>query len=292
MPEDVTQMAVERSNQTPAELAAHCVAVREAIMQSAAICGSGHYGPSFSCVEILVSLYYQFMRLNSSEPSWADRDRFVLSKGHACSTLYPILADLGFFPKEELRTFTRLGSRLGDHPDMRKVPGVDFSAGALGHGLSIALGMALAARLDESNRRCVALLGDGELNEGQIWEAAAYAGANKISNLLAIVDANKVCVDGATEAVLDMEPIDAKWRAFGWHAERVDGHSLSQLLDHYADFERRRAEGGPPTVLIADTISGKGVDFIEGKAEWHIGFLGGVDVERALESIRRTQSAH
>jgi transketolase len=273
----VESTSVTGSNQAPADLADRCIAVREAILDAAAICGSGHYGPSFSCVEIIVAFYYAFMRIDPTRPDWPDRDRFVLSKGHACSTLYPILADLGFFPREELRTFTRLGSRLGDHPDMRKVPGFDFSAGALGHGLSIALGMAL--------------LGDGELNEGQIWEAAAYAGANKISNLLAVVDANKVCVDGLTENVLDMEPIDAKFRAFGWHAERVDGHSLSQLLDLYSEFERRRSAGGSPTVLIADTVSGKGVDFIEGMAEWHIGFLGGADVERARESIRRTQMA-
>ena len=283
MREGVTQMAVERSNQTPAELAAHCVAVREAIMQSAAICGSGHYGPSFSCVEILVSLYYQFMRLNPNEPSWADRDRFILSKGHACSTLYPILADLGFFPKEELRTFTRLGSRLGDHPDMRKVPGVDFSAGALGHGLSIALGMALAARLDESNRRCVALLGDGELNEGQIWEAAAYAGANKISNLLAIVDANKVCVDGATEAVLDMEPIDAKWRAFGWHTLEIDGHDLAAIQAALTEAE---ATKGKPTCLVAHTIKGKGVSFMENNPKFHGTAPNADEVKLALQELQ------
>ena len=280
-----------RHNQV-ADLAARCIDVREAIMREAAICGSGHYGPSFSCVEVLVALYYGFMRVNPDRPRWRDRDKFVLSKGHACSALYPILAEMGFFPEEELQTFTRLGSALGDHPDMRKVKGVDFSAGALGHGLSVALGMAIAAQFDGSERRAIALLGDGELNEGQIWEAAAYAGANRVSNLLAIVDVNKVCVDGKTKDVLDFEPLEDKWRSFGWYTERVDGHALGALLDAYAAFDARRAQDGPPTVIIADTISGKGIDFIEGMAEWHIGFLGGIDVDRAIESIRRTQSRH
>jgi len=272
------------------DLADRCIAVREAIMREAAICGSGHYGPSFSCVEMLVTLYHDFMRLDVSQPKWRERDRLVLSKGHACSALYPILADLGFFPIEDLDTFTRLGSPFGDHPDMRKVPGCDFSAGALGHGLSVAAGMAQAGLFDGSGRRAIAILGDGELNEGQIWEAAAFASANRLSNLLAIVDVNKVCVDGTTSDVLSFEPLDAKWASFGWHVERLDGHSITALTKAYAGFEKRRAADGPPTVILADTVSGKGVEFIEGMAEWHIGFLGGVDVERALESIRRTQS--
>jgi transketolase len=273
-----------------AALADRCVGVREAIMKEAAICGSGHYGPSLSCVEILVTLYHSFMRIDPRNPKWGQRDRFVMSKGHACSALYPILADLKFFPETDLSTFTRLGSSLGDHPDMRKVQGVDFSAGALGHGLSVALGMAQAARFDGDDRRIVALLGDGELNEGQVWEAAGFAGARKMSNLLAIVDVNKVCVDGTTSDVLDYEPLGDKWRAFGWHVDRLDGHAIGALLASYNDFDQRRQKGGPPTVILADTVSGKGISFIEGMAEWHIGFLGGVDAERALTSIRQTQS--
>ncbi len=274
---------------TVPELPDVCIDIRRTVMLEASICGSGHYGPSFSCVEILVSLYKDFLRIDPSEPTWEDRDRFVLSKGHACSALYAVLAEAGYFPREELSTFTRLGSRFGDHPDMRKVPGVDFSAGALGHGLSIALGMALGASLRKSEARAVALLGDGELNEGQIWEAAGYAGANRVSNLMAIVDVNRVCVDGTTAEVLDYEPLDEKWRAFGWEVERIDGHSLSALSSAYERFEQRRRDGGKPTVILADTVAGKGIDFIEGMAEWHIGFLGGVDVDRALSSIVSTQ---
>jgi transketolase len=240
-------------------------------------------------VEILVSLYHGFLRYNPADPLHVDRDKFVLSKGHACSALYAVLAQVGYFPREELRTYTRLGSRFGDHPDMRKVPGIDFSSGALGHGLSIGLGMALGSRLSENGARTVVLLGDGELNEGQIWEAAGYAGARSVSNLLAIVDGNKVCVDGEVADVMDYEPVDAKFAAFGWNVERVEGHSLTSLLRAYDRFEERRKAGSGPTVILADTVSGKGIDFIEGLAEWHIGYLGGVDVDRALASIRSTQ---
>jgi transketolase len=254
-------------------------------MRQVEVCGSGHYGPSFSCVEILVALYYGFLRIDPARPQWPARDRFILSKGHACSSLYAILADLGFFPVAELSTFTQLGSNLGDHPDMRKVPGIDFSSGALGHGLSIGIGMAVTQPADDPEARTVVLLGDGELNEGQIWEAAAYAGANAVSNLLAIVDINKVCVDGRTDEVLSFEPLQDKWSAFGWHVERLDGHDLTALHAAFERFAARHRDGGPPTVILADTISGRGIDFIEGMAEWHLGFLGGTDVDRAIASI-------
>lgn len=264
------------------ELAAR---IRRTVLLEAEIAGSGHYGPSLSCVELLVGLYDGFLRVDPRDPEALDRDRLVLSKGHACSALYAMLAELGFFPAEQLRTYTRLGTAFGDHPDMKKVPGIDFSAGALGHGLSIAAGMALHARLRGDGARTVAILGDGELNEGQIWEAAGFAGANGLSGLLAIVDVNTVCVDGTTREVLDSEPIDAKWAAFGWHAERIDGHDLVAIDAALARFEQRRAAGGAPTVLVADTVSGKGVPFIEGMAEWHIGYLGGADLQHALESV-------
>lgn len=265
------------------------IEMRLANLRLVEVAGSGHYGPCFSCMEILVSLYYGFLRLRPNEPGWPERDRFVMGKGHACSALYPILADLGYFPESVLGTFTRLGSPLGDHPDMRKVPGIDFSSGSLGHGLSIGTGMADGVRLAKRDSRIVVLLGDGELNEGQVWEAAAYASHRGLSNLLAIVDVNRVSVDGATKDLLDFEPIDRRFAAFGWHAERVDGHSHVDLIAAYARFDERRAADpdGPPTVLVADTVAGKGVDFIEGMAEWHVGYLGGVDHDRAVDSIRR-----
>jgi transketolase len=272
---------------TLARLRAKSIDMRLANLREVDVSGSGHYGPSFSCMEILVSLYYGFLRVRPDDPAWPDRDRFVLSKGHACSALYPILADLGFFPAEELNTFTRLGSMLGDHPDMKKIPGIDFSSGSLGHGLSIGTGMADGARLLGSPARVAVLLGDGELNEGQVWEAVAYAAHRRLSNLLAVVDVNKVSVDGFTADLLDLEPLEAKFAAFGWTAERLDGHDHATLLAAYERFARRAEDpSARPTVLVADTVAGKGVDFIEGMAEWHVGYLGGVDRERAERSIR------
>jgi transketolase len=264
-----------------------CTEMRLTLLDEVEVAGSGHYGSCLSAIEIFVSLYYSLLDVRPDEPQWPARDRFVLSKGHACSAVYPILADLGFFPKAELATFTRLGSRLGDHPDMKKVPGFDFSSGSLGHGLSVAVGMAEAARLQGHGNRVTAMMGDGELNEGQIWEAVSYAGHRKLSNLLGIVDINTVSVDGKTETVLNFEPLDDKWRAFGWHVERLDGHDLEALLEAYRRFdERRTVAGSPPTVILADTIAGRGVSFIEGMAEWHVGYLGGVDRDRAEQDIR------
>lgn len=263
-----------------------CIDVRLDVLELVEVAGSGHYGPAFSCVEILVALYDGYLEIDPARPDWPERDRFVLSKGHACSALYPLLADAGFFSRDVLATFTRLGSPLGDHPDMKKIPGVDFSSGSLGHGLSVAVGMAEAARRFAPGARTVALLGDGELNEGQVWEAAAYAPAHGLSSLLAIVDVNGVSVDGRTDDVLPMEPLDEKWSSFGWVVERVDGHDLSALRSSFARYDARRAQPGmPPTLLVADTIIGRGVDFIEGMAEWHVGYFHGIDRERAEASI-------
>lgn len=211
----------------------------------------------------------------------------MLSKGHACSALYPILADLGFFDRAELATFTRLGSILGDHPDRNKVPGVDFSSGSLGHGLSVGVGMALAQRLRGVAGRVVVVIGDGEQNEGQLWEAAAYAGAHRLGGLMAVMDRNGVQVDGTTEEVLDMEPVADKWRAFGWSVTEVDGHDLDALLEAYAAYDLRRTEpGSPPTLVVARTTAGKGIGFIEGDAAWHVGYLHGDDRDEAIRQIR------
>lgn len=272
---------------TDHELARKCVETRLRTLDMVEVAGSGHFGPAYSIVEILVSLYYGYLRVRPREPRWPERDRFVLSKGHAVSVLYPILADLGYFEPSVLDGFTTLGSPLGDHPDMKKVPGIDFSSGSLGHGLSVGVGIAEAVRLQGHDSRVVVLIGDGELDEGQIWEAAAYAAGRPLGSLLAIVDANGVSVDGTVGEVLSMEPIHDKWAAFGWHAERIDGHDLRALRDAYERFDTRRAApGAPPTALIADTIAGRGVDFIEGMAEWHVGYLHGEDRRRAEQSIR------
>ena len=280
---------------SPAELRrlqARCVETRLDVLELVEVAGSGHYGPAFSCVEILVALYDGYLRIDPARPDWPERDRFVLSKGHACSALYPLLADAGFFRREALGSFTRLGSPLGDHPDMKKIAGIDFSSGSLGHGLSVAVGMAEATRRTARDSRTVALLGDGELNEGQIWEAGAYAGARRLGSLLAIVDVNGVSVDGGTAEVLAMEPLEAKWHAFGWEVERLDGHDLEALRGAFSRYDDRRADGdAAPTALVADTVIGRGVPFIEGMAEWHVGYFHGVDRERAEAGIRAMYDA-
>jgi len=262
-----------------------CTHVRLGVMDQTVVSGSGHLGPTFSATELLVALYYGFLNVDGANPEWPDRDRFVLSKGHACSAVYPILADLNFFDPAHLQTFTRLNSILGDHPDFKKIPGFDFSSGSLGHGLSVACGMAEALRFQGKQSRVVAMVGDGEQNEGQIWEAAGYAGFRRLSNLLCICDRNQVCVDGRTEEIMGVDPMADRWRAFGWHVDEIDGHDLPAILDRLDQFERRRREGGKPTFIVANTVSGKGVDFIEDKAVWHLGYLHGEDAEDARRQI-------
>jgi transketolase len=248
-----------------------------------AIAKSGHYGSVFSAAEIFAVLYYHVLRYDPRRPDWPDRDRFILSKGHAAVGLYPLLADLGFFDPAVLDTYTRLGSPLGDHPDMRKIQGVDFSSGSLGHGLSVGVGMALAARVIQRDYRVYVLLGDGEMDEGQVWEAAMSASHFKLGNLVAIVDRNRVSVDGDTSEVMTIEPLVDKWAAFGWQVREVDGHDLEELLDCFADLPGHDSE--QPTVIIARTVAGKGVSFMEDRFEWHLGHLAPEDRARALAEL-------
>jgi transketolase len=270
-----------------ARMEEECRRVRLEVVRLAAIAGVGHYGPSLSAVELFVSLYHGLLDVSPDDPTRLDRDRLVMGKGHAVSALYPILADLGFFDAAWLDRFTRLGSPLGDHPDRRKVPGIDFSSGSLGHGLSIAVGMLEGLHIQGLDARVAVILGDGEQHEGQVWEAAGYAGFRRLGSLLAICDRNGVSVDGRVEEVLSVEPMADRWRAFGWHVERVDGHDLAALLDAYDRYDARRREpGARPTFLIADTVSGRGIDFIEGDADWHLGFLAGEDEAEAIRQIR------
>jgi transketolase len=269
-----------------AALAETCRDVRLAVLRQASIARIGHYGPAFSAVEILVSLYARLLRVDATQPARPDRDRLILSKGHACSALYPILVDLGFFDAAVLDTFTRLGSPLGDHPDMRKVPGIDFSSGSLGHGPSIGIGMVEGMRLQGIDGRVAVVVGDGEQNEGQIWEAAAYAGHRRLRELLVVCDRNGVMVDGRTEDILSVEPMADRWRAFGWEVAEVDGHDLAALGAAYDAFEQRRhSPDAPPTFILARTVSGNGVDFIEGDADWHLGYLAGADEDEAIRQI-------
>jgi len=249
-----------------------------------AIAKSGHYGTAFSCAEIFAVLYYDALRIDPTRPDWPDRDRFVMGKGHAAVGLYPLLADLGYFPTEWLDRYARLGSPLGDHPDMRKIPGVDFSSGSLGHGISVSVGMALAGRLDGRDYRVWCLLGDGELNEGQVWEAAMCAAHHRLGNLVAVVDRNLVSVDGRTDEIMDPEPIAGKFAAFGWRTAVVAGHDLGALHDTFGTVPD--PADAQPTVVIAETVTGKGVRFMEGDFGWHLGYLAPDDEAAVVAELR------
>ncbi|GAA2421835.1 transketolase [Mycolicibacterium llatzerense] len=248
------------------------------------IAGAGHYTSSFSAAELFAALYYSVLKYRPAEPKWADRDRFVLSKGHAAIGLYPVLADVGFFPPSALDDYTRLGSPFGDHPDMKKIPGIDFSSGSLGHGLSVAVGMAFAGRVGNRPYRTFCMLGDGELHEGQIWEAANAAGHYRLGRLVAIVDRNQLCIDGFTDDVMSVEPIEGRFAAFGWQTHRVDGHDPAALLDL---FEALPDEpDGPPQLIVADTVKGRGVQLMEYNPDWHVGNLVGADYDDVIAELQ------
>lgn len=257
--------------------------VRRETVRLSRIAGAGHYTGTFSCAELLAVLYYAELRIRSDEPGWGERDRFVLSKGHAAIGLYPVLADLGYFPPELLDDYTRLGSPFGDHPDMRKVRGIDFSSGSLGHGLSVALGMALAGRVRGSDHLCYCLLGDGELAEGQVWSAAMAAGHFQASRLVAVVDRNRLSIDGKTEDVMGVEPLADKFAAFRFEVRTVDGHDLDELLDTFEYARQRRDER--PLAVIAETVKGRGVQRMEFDKDWHVGNLVGADYDDVLAEI-------
>ena len=247
------------------ELKKKAVEIRKDIMKMLMLAGSGHTGGSLSIVEILVTLYYYKLKHDPKNPNWSERDRFLLSKGHACPALYAVLADIGYFDKKELWTLRKLGSLLQGHPQ-KGLAGVEISSGSLGQGLSIANGIALAARLDKSDIRIYCLLGDGETNEGQVWEAAMTAAHYKLDHVCAIVDFNKLQIDGFCCEIKDMGPYVRKWADFGWNAVEVDGHDIKKLMDA---FDNAAQVKDKPTVIIAHTIKGKGVSFVENKAEWH-----------------------
>lgn len=257
---------------------------REETVRLISIAKTGHYASAFSCADLLATLYYGVMRLREGEPDWPDRDRFLFGKGHAAVAQYPILADFGFFDTSVLDEYTRLGNPLGDHPDMRNVPGADFSSGSLGHALSAGLGMALGSRFQGRDNFVFALLGDGELHEGQVWEAALSAAHHGATNLVAVIDRNEYCLDGQVEEVITTEPILDKWRAFGWDPVEVDGHDVPALLELFTSIR----EGGNerPVCVVAKTVKGKGVSFMEREFGWHLGYLVPEDEEKALSELR------
>lgn len=256
--------------------------VRTETVRLISIAKTGHYSSTFSCAEILATLYYDTLRLNPHDPDDPDRDRFLLGKGHAAVGVYPILADLGYLDRAVLDGYTRLGNPLGDHPDMKNVPGIDFSSGSLGHNLSVGLGMALGARFTGREFLTWVLLGDGELLEGQIWEAAAAASHYKVSGLVAVVDRNGYSLDGKVDDVIGIEPLRDRWEAFGWDVFEIDGHDAAQVIDTFRtlrdDTTRER-----PAVVIANTKKGKGVEFMERDFGWHLGWLAPAD-EQAVYS--------
>jgi len=250
----------------PARLVEIARQVRLDIVEMLHRSGSGHLGGSLSAADILVALFFAEMRGKPGDPCWLHRDRFILSKGHGAPALYAVLSRLGFFPREELATLRQFGSILQGHPDSACTPGVEIPTGSLGQGLSIANGLALACRLNGQASRIFILLGDGEIQEGQIWEAAMSAAHYGLDNLTAVVDRNKLQIDGRTAEVMSVEPLPAKWQAFGWHTLEVNGHDIPELLDA---FQTCRGVAGRPSVIIAHTVKGKGVSIFEDKAKYH-----------------------
>ncbi len=245
--------------------------------------GGAHIGGALSMVEIITILYYKYMKIDPENPDWEERDRFVLSKGHAGVGLAPMLANVGFFDKEILKTFNKFNSPFGMHLDSLKVRGLDASTGSLGHGLSMALGMALAARVKNLNYKTYCLLGDGELNEGSNWEAMMAASHYKTTNLIPIVDYNKHMIDGRVEEVMSLEPLDKKWEAFGFEVLKVDGHNFIELDKA---LEKAVSAVEKPVVIIANTIKGKGVDFMEDETKWHYGSIDSIAWEKAKASVK------
>lgn len=227
---------------------------------------SGHIGGAFSMSELMAVLYFEKMNIRPEDPKWEDRDRFVLSKGHCTVALYPTLALRGFFDKSVLDTFRKADGHLSGHTEMRYVPGVDMSTGSLGQGFSTAVGMALAAKTAKKDLTVYSILGDGEIQEGQIWEACMYAGANKMDNLIAIVDSNKVQLDGTVKEILDTGDLKTKFESFGFFVQSIDGHDVEEIANA---IDRAKAEKGRPSMIIANTVKGKGVSFMEGKCAWH-----------------------
>jgi transketolase len=239
--------------------------IRKLIIEMLAKAGSGHPGGSLSSADIITCLYFEIMRHNPKEPKWPDRDRFHLSKGHCCPALYAALALSGYFPLEELQTLRRLNSILQGHPD-RRTPGIEVASGSLGQGLSVALGMSLAAKIDQKDYRVYCLMGDGEIQEGNIWEAAMAAAHYKADNLCGIVDYNHFQIDGRTEEIMNLEPLVNKWEAFGWHVIQCDGHNFQELLEAFMEAKSIKLK---PTIIIAHTVKGKGVSFMEHVVDFH-----------------------
>jgi transketolase len=267
---------------SPAELALVAKKIRRHIVEMTGAAKSGHPGGSLSAVEILTVLYWDVMNHDPANPKKSDRDRFILSKGHAAPVLYSAMAECGYTPVETLKTLRQLGSIYQGHPDIRFIPSLEASTGSLGQGLSLALGMGAAARLNGESWRTYVMLGDGEIQEGQIWEAAMFGAFHKIDNVLAIVDYNKLQLDGFVKDIMELEPLAEKWRAFGWHVIDIDGHDIPAIQAACAE---AAAVKGKPSVLIAHTVKGKGVSFMENNPKFHGVTPTAEEVELALKEL-------
>jgi len=255
--------------------------IRRLIIQMLVRAGSGHPGGSLSAADLVTALYFNVLHFDPKDPQWPGRDRFHMSKGHCCPLWYAVLAETGYFPKEELLTLRQLGSILQGHPD-RGTPGIESASGSLGQGLSVALGMSLAARVDKKDYRVYVLLGDGETQEGNIWEAAMAASHFACDNLCAILDYNGFQIDGRVKEIMNLEPLAAKWQAFGWNTIEIDGHNMQKILSAY---EKAKTVKGKPTIIIARTIKGKGVSFMENVVGFHGRAPTKEEAQRALEEL-------
>lgn len=265
-----------------AELSSKAAEIRRSIVKMITAAKSGHPGGSLSAADILAVLYFHTMRHDPKNPTWENRDRFIISKGHAGPVLYSTLAEAGYFPKDELMTFRKLNSRIQGHPDMKKIPGIDFSTGSLGQGMPVGVGMALAGKLDEKPYRVFVMIGDGESQEGSIWEASMAASHYKLDNLTVILDHNGLQIDGPNDKVMKINPVEDKWKAFGWNVLVIDGHDLEQIIDA---LDAKNIVPGKPTMIIAKTIKGKGVSFMENEAGWHGKAPKPEELERALADL-------
>lgn len=271
-------------NQSVPELKKQATTHRKLILEMLEKAGNGHPGGSLSAIDIITALFFNEMKVDPKNPEWADRDRFVLSKGHGVPALYATLAHRGYFKPEDTMTLRQLGSNFQGHPDRVRMPAVEASTGSLGQGLSVAQGMAMAGKLDGKDYRVYCLMGDGETQEGQVWEALMSCGNYKLSNLCVFLDANKYQIDGMTKDVMDIEPLEEKVKAFKWNVLRIDGHDMDQILKA---LKSARAEKTKPTMIIADTVKGKGVSFMENVNKWHGVSPTKDELKKALEELEK-----
>ena len=266
------------------ELEQMAVVIRCDIIDMICTAAAGHPGGSLSAADVVTALYFRVMRIDPQNPDWPDRDRFILSKGHACPVWYAALAERGYFDKSHLKTLRQMGSILQGHPDMRKTPGIDMTAGSLGHGLSAGLGMALSGKLQKKDYHVFVIIGDGESQEGSIWEASMAAPNFKLDNLTAILDYNHLQNDYSVDDIMPIHPAVDKWQAFGWHVLDIDGHDMAQVVQA---LEEAKSHQGTPTMIVANTVKGKGVSYMENVCEWHGKAPCQEEADQALEELRR-----